>query len=140
AHPIPRCGGGGRGDGAVTSRESQRTGRVGRQSKGPARDEVRMTKILVIEDNEGVREEIVEILRFEGYDVRDAENGRLGLQLVKQWPPDLVICDLMMPELDGYATLEAMRADPASAATPFLCLTARCERRDMRRAMELGAD
>jgi DNA-binding response OmpR family regulator len=101
---------------------------------------VKMTKVLVIEDNEDVREEIVAILDFEGYEVRDAENGRRGLELVREWAPDLVICDLMMPELDGYATLEAVRADPASAATPFLCLTARGERRDMRRAMELGAD
>ena len=99
-----------------------------------------MTKVLVIEDNDGVREEIVDILRFEGYEVRDAENGRLGLELVKGWAPDLVICDLMMPELDGYATLQAMRADPVSALTPFLCLTARAERPDMRKAMELGAD
>jgi DNA-binding response OmpR family regulator len=99
-----------------------------------------MTRVLIVEDNEGVREEIVDILRFEGYEVRDAENGRLGLELVKQWAPDLVICDLMMPELDGYAMLKAMRADPGSAATPFLCLTARGERRDMRKAMELGAN
>jgi len=99
-----------------------------------------MTRILVIEDNDGVREELVEILRYEGFDVREAENGRLGLELAKGWPPDLVICDLMMPELDGYATLEAMRHDPATAAITFLCLTARGERRDMRKAMELGAD
>jgi len=99
-----------------------------------------MTKILVVEDNEDVREEIVDILRFEGYDVRDAENGRLGVELVKSWGPDLIVCDLMMPELDGYQTLEAVRAHPAAAITPFLCLTARGERRDMRKAMELGAD
>jgi DNA-binding response OmpR family regulator len=99
-----------------------------------------MTRVLVIEDNDGVREEIVDILRFEGFDVRDAENGRRGLELVKQWTPDLVLCDLMMPELDGYATLEALRADAATAAIPFVCLTARAERHDMRRAMELGAD
>lgn len=101
---------------------------------------VPMTKILIIEDNEGVREEIVDILRYAGYDVRDAENGRLGLELVAQWVPDLVVCDLMMPELDGYATLAAMRADPASATIPFLCLTARGEQRDMQKAMALGAD
>ena len=99
-----------------------------------------MKKVLVIEDNRDVREEIVDVLRFEGYDVRDAENGRLGLDLAKTWEPDLVICDLMMPEVDGYATLEAMRADPGSALTAFLCLTARGERHDMRKAMELGAD
>jgi DNA-binding response OmpR family regulator len=99
-----------------------------------------MTKILIIEDNDGVREEIVDILRYAGYDVRDAENGRLGLELVTQWAPDLVVCDLMMPELDGYATLAAIRADSASATTPFLCLTARGEQRDMQKAMDLGAD
>jgi CheY-like chemotaxis protein len=102
--------------------------------------EMVMTKILVIEDNEDVREEIVTILGFEGYEVRAAENGRRGLAVAAAWAPDLVICDLMMPELDGYGTLEALRADPATATTPFLCLTARGERRDMRRAMELGAD
>jgi len=99
-----------------------------------------MTKILVIEDNDEVREEIVEILRFEGYDVRDAENGRLGLQVVREWAPDAVICDLMMPELDGYATLETVRGNPASVAISFLCLTARGERVDIRKAMQLGAD
>jgi CheY-like chemotaxis protein len=103
-------------------------------------EKVTMTKILVIEDNEDVREEIVAILGFEGYEVRAAENGRRGLAIVAEWAPDLVICDLMMPELDGYATLEALRAEPISATIPFLCLTARGERRDMRRAMELGAD
>jgi len=99
-----------------------------------------MTKVLVVEDNTDVREELVAILRFEGYDVRDAENGRLGLDLVRQWAPDLVICDLMMPELDGYGTLAAMRADPTCAAISFLCLTARGERRDIARARDLGAD
>src|SRR5690242_12455149 len=99
-----------------------------------------MTKVLVIEDNDDVREEIVDILRFEGYDVQDAENGRLGLEIAGRWVPDIVLCDIMMPELDGYRTLEAMRADPTSASIPVICLTARGERSDMRRAMELGAD
>ncbi len=99
-----------------------------------------MAKVAVIEDNDAVREEIVDILRFEGYDVRDAENGRLGLELVKQWTPDVVLCDLMMPELDGYATLQALRADPASVTTPFVCLTARGEQHDVQKAMDLGAD
>jgi DNA-binding response OmpR family regulator len=99
-----------------------------------------MPRLLVIEDNADVREEIVAILRLEGYEVRDAENGRLGVELVRTWAPALVICDLMMPELDGYGALEAVRADPQSAGTAFLCLTARSERRDMRKAMELGAD
>ena len=97
-------------------------------------------KILVIEDNDEVREEIVDILGFEGYEVRDAENGRVGLDVAQQWHPDVVLCDLMMPELDGYGTLAALRADPASAATPFVCLTARGERADVEKAMALGAD
>ncbi|HYR96741.1 MAG TPA: response regulator [Candidatus Binatus sp.] len=92
------------------------------------------------EDNDDVREEIIDMLRFEGYEVREAENGRLGLALVSTWVPDLVLCDLMMPEVDGYATLRAMRADPVSAPIPFVCLTARAERHDLRKAMELGAD
>jgi CheY-like chemotaxis protein len=99
-----------------------------------------MTKILVIEDNDDVREEIVAILRYEGFEVRDAENGRLGLALARDWGPDLVVCDVMMPEVDGYATLEAIRADPATAATLFLCLTARAEQNDVQRAVGLGAD
>jgi len=99
-----------------------------------------MTKILVIEDNDGVREELVDILRFEGYDVLDAENGRIGLALVREWTPDLVVCDLMMPELDGYGTLEALRADVTTATLPFLCLTARGEQLDMQKAAALGAD
>ena len=99
-----------------------------------------MTKILVIEDNDDVREEIVDILRLEGFEVRDAENGRLGLALLREWGPDLVVCDVMMPELDGYATLEAIRCDPATASVLFLCLTARAEPNDVQKAVELGAD
>jgi DNA-binding response OmpR family regulator len=99
-----------------------------------------MKRILVIEDNDGVREEIVDILRFEGFEVRDAENGRIGLEVVRSWAPDVVICDLMMPELDGYATLTEVRADPASSAVAFICLTARGEITDTRRAMDIGAD
>jgi len=97
-------------------------------------------KILVIEDNDEVREEIVDILGFEGYEVRDAENGRIGLEVVHEWHPDVVLCDLMMPELDGYGTLAAIRGDGVAAATPFVCLTARGERADIEKATELGAD
>lgn len=99
-----------------------------------------MTKVVVIEDNEAVREEVADILRFENFDVTVAENGRAGLEAVRRVLPDVVLCDLMMPELDGYETLEAVRADPTTASIPFVVLTARAERPDTRRAMELGAD
>ena len=99
-----------------------------------------MKKILVIEDNAAIRQEIADILSFEGFEVRQASNGRVGLDLVRQAPPDLVICDLMMPEMDGYETLRALRQHPDSATLPFLCLTARAERLALRRAMEGGAD
>jgi two-component system sensor histidine kinase/response regulator len=99
-----------------------------------------MTKILVIEDTDALRAEIVDILGFEGYGVHQAENGRIGVELARRERPDLILCDVMMPEMDGFATLAAIRADPALATTPFVFLTARSERGDMRQAMEGGAD
>jgi signal transduction histidine kinase len=99
-----------------------------------------MSKILVIEDNDNLREELVMMLSLEGFEVMSAENGRVGFECAQHSPPDLILCDLMMPEMDGYATLEALRATPACATIPFICLTARTERVDVRKAMELGAD
>jgi signal transduction histidine kinase len=99
-----------------------------------------MKRVLVIEDNDEIRREVAEILGFEGFTVTEAENGRIGLERARERVPELVICDLMMPDLDGYGTLEALRADAPTATVPFLFLTARAERRDMRRGMELGAD
>lgn len=99
-----------------------------------------MTRILAIEDNDGVREELVDILRFEGYEVTPAENGREGLERLPKVKPDLIICDMMMPEMDGYETLRRVRSTPEYSTIPFVCLTARVERGDMRRAMEAGAD
>lgn len=99
-----------------------------------------MPKILAIEDNEAVREELADILRFEGYEVVEAENGRHGLEMLREAKPDLILCDLMMPEMDGYEMLRHVRADARLATMPFVCLTARAERADMRRAMETGAD
>ncbi len=99
-----------------------------------------MKRILVIEDNDSLREEIAVVLEIEGYTVATAENGRIGLERIKEVGPDLVICDLMMPEMDGFETLKAIRADPEIEALPVIILTAREERQDMRRGMELGAD
>jgi CheY-like chemotaxis protein len=99
-----------------------------------------MKKVLVIEDNDAIRDEIAVILGFEDFEVIVAENGREGLRRIEESRPDVILCDLMMPEMDGYETLEALRGDPRSATIPFICLTARAERVDMRRAMDLGAD
>jgi diguanylate cyclase (GGDEF)-like protein len=99
-----------------------------------------MTTILVIEDVESLREEILETLSYEGFDVLGAENGIVGVQMAKTYIPDLIICDIAMPELDGYGTLVALREEPKTSMLPFIFLTAMTEKGDMRQAMQLGAD
>lgn len=97
-------------------------------------------KLLVIDDHERIRENVAEILRLANYEVFTAENGTNGLALAIQEKPDLIICDITMPELDGYGVLEGIRANPTTAFVPFIFLTARTERSDQRKGMELGAD
>lgn len=97
-------------------------------------------KILVVEDEDGIRSNLVRMLGLEGYDVLEASNGRLGLETARLDIPDLILSDVMMPELDGYGLLEALRADPLTAGIPFIFLTARTDRMDRRRGMNLGAD
>jgi len=97
-------------------------------------------KILVIEDEQSVLQNALEILRLEGFDVQGAENGRLGLQCAFEYLPDLIICDIMMPEMNGYEVLYQLRNSVSTRLTPFIFLTARTERRDMRQGMNLGAD
>lgn len=99
-----------------------------------------MTNILIIEDDEQTRENLQTILTMEGYRASAAENGRVGLEALREQRPDLILCDVMMPELDGLGVLRAVRGDPATAAIPFIFLTARGERKDQRLGMELGAD
>jgi diguanylate cyclase (GGDEF)-like protein len=99
-----------------------------------------MTTILVIEDVESLREEILETLSYEGFDVLGAENGVVGVQMAKTYEPDLIVCDIAMPELDGYGTLGALRKEPKTSMIPFVFLTAMSEKSDMRQAMQLGAD
>lgn len=99
-----------------------------------------MKKILVIEDEPEMRRNIVTILRLEQFHPFAAENGRIGVELAKKEKPDLVLCDVMMPEMDGYAVLRALRAEPDLAVTPFLFLTAKGEKGDVRAGMNLGAD
>lgn len=99
-----------------------------------------MPSILVIDDEHLLREEVVEILQFEGYETLDAPNGRVGVTLAKNHQPDLVLCDISMPEMDGYGVLYELRADPCTNTTPVIFLTARADRTQIRYGMELGAD
>jgi serine/threonine protein kinase len=97
-------------------------------------------KLLVVEDDAGMREHLVRILRHEGFDLLVASNGRIGLEMARLELPGLILSDVMMPELDGYGLLEALRADPLTSAIPFIFLTASTDRTDRRRGMNLGAD
>lgn len=98
------------------------------------------TKILVIEDEATVLQNTLEILSMEGFEVRGEENGQRGVQAAQEYAPDLIICDIMMPGMDGYAVLENLRKIPDTTLTPFVFLTARTDRRDQRYGMNLGAD
>ncbi len=99
-----------------------------------------MSKILVIEDEDLVRENVLELLSEEGYDVVGAPDGEEGVRKVWQEIPDLVICDIMMPDLDGYGVLARISQDVRFTSIPFLFLTARVGRDDLRKGMGLGAD
>ncbi len=99
-----------------------------------------MKKILVIEDNSDVRENIAEILKLSKYEVVTAANGREGIELAQKESPDLILCDIMMPLLDGYGVLHLLSKDESTAGIPFIFLTAKAERGDMRKGMEMGAD
>lgn len=97
-------------------------------------------KILIIEDEPLARENISLILQMEGYETRAAANGAEGIRIALEERPDLILCDITMPEADGHEVLRAVRAAPEAASTPFIFLTARSDRRDLRDGMNLGAD
>jgi CRP-like cAMP-binding protein/AmiR/NasT family two-component response regulator len=99
-----------------------------------------MKTILLIEDNEVIRENTAEILELTGYEVHTAENGKIGVEKALKVKPDLVICDIMMPVLDGYGVLHIFNKNPQLTGIPFIFLTAKSERSDFRKGMELGAD
>ena len=99
-----------------------------------------MKTILLIEDDADMRDNTAEILELANYRVLKAENGRKGIELARREKPDLVLCDIMMPELDGYSVLHMLGRDPATAELPFIFLSAKAERGDVRKGMELGAD
>lgn len=99
-----------------------------------------MTKILVIEDEPQIRENLQEILELNQFEVETAENGQIGLRAAKAKAPDLILCDVCMPELDGYEVVTALRQEASTANIPVIFLTARADHTALRRGMELGAD
>ena len=99
-----------------------------------------MKKILVIEDEPEMRRNLLTILRLEKFESVGAENGKAGIALAKSVKPDLILCDVMMPEIDGFGVLRALRADAATASIPLIFLTAKGEKADIRSGMNLGAD
>jgi CRP-like cAMP-binding protein/CheY-like chemotaxis protein len=98
------------------------------------------TRVLIIEDNDDIRESVVEILELANYEVVAANNGKSGVELATRLLPDLILCDIMMPELDGYGVLYLLNKKPETSTIPFIFLTAKAERLDIRKGMEMGAD
>ncbi len=99
-----------------------------------------MSCILIIDDNTEIRENIAEILQLGGYATLTAENGRKGVECAIKQKPSLIICDISMPELDGYGVLHVLKKNPETEDIPFIFLTAKTERNDFRKGMEMGAD
>jgi two-component system, LytTR family, response regulator len=99
-----------------------------------------MPLILLIEDEPGVRLPIVDLLTANGFEVMEAGNGREGVELARENLPDLIVSDIMMPEMDGYAVLAALQDDPATAVIPFIFLSAKSDPADLRSGLGLGAD
>jgi two-component system sensor histidine kinase/response regulator len=99
-----------------------------------------MPRVLVIEDDAGVRELIASALEQSGFEIMQAEDGLAGVEIARTSIPDLIICDIIMPKLDGYGALKALRNDPTTATIPFIFLTGHSERAIVREGMNLGAD
>lgn len=99
-----------------------------------------MKKALIIEDNDDIREGIIEMLDLAGYETLAAKNGRIGVDLAMKHMPDIILCDIMMPELDGYGVLYLLQKNQQTTNIPFIFMTAKAERSDMRKGMEMGAD
>jgi DNA-binding NarL/FixJ family response regulator len=99
-----------------------------------------MKRILVIEDEPEMRRNITALLRYYDFEPIAAENGQTGIEQARRARPDLILCDVMMPEVDGYAVLQALQSDPLLTRIPFIFLTAKGEKDDLRSGMNLGAD
>ncbi len=99
-----------------------------------------MKTILLIEDDKALRENTEELLELSGYNVLTAPNGKIGIQVGKEKLPDIIICDIMMPEVDGYGVLQDLSADERTKHIPFIFLSAKTEHKEIRKGMDLGAD
>ncbi|MBU3821749.1 response regulator [Flavobacteriaceae bacterium XHP0103] len=99
-----------------------------------------MKKVLLIEDDVILRENTAELLELSDYNVITAPNGKVGLEIAKKSLPNIIVCDIMMPELDGYGVLEALAKNEETKHIPFIFLSAKTERKDVRKGMDLGAD
>lgn len=99
-----------------------------------------MRKVLLIEDNTEIRENMAEILELSGYNVTTAADGKLGVEAAMETRPDVIVCDIMMPVLDGYGVIHMLQKNPDTRNIPFIFLTAKAERAEIRKGMELGAD
>jgi DNA-binding response OmpR family regulator len=99
-----------------------------------------MKRVLLIEDDIILRENTAELLELSDFEVITAPNGKIGIETAKQQLPDIVVCDIMMPEIDGYGVLEALSKDVNTRHIPFIFLSAKTERKDVRKGMDLGAD
>jgi len=97
-------------------------------------------KILVVEDEDNIRNDIARILKLNGFEVYQAENGKEGINVALSVIPNLIICDIMMPEMDGLGVLKELRNYPSTELVPFIFLTAKSARQDIREGMNLGAD
>src|SRR5687767_5382689 len=99
-----------------------------------------MTTSLVIEDHDTLRNQIIQVLQLTQYEVIGASDGQRGLEMVQEYKPDLILCDIMMENVNGYQVLQQLRSDPSTATTPFIFLTVKDDRNSMRTGMSLGAD
>ncbi|HAA30290.1 MAG TPA: response regulator [Cyanobacteria bacterium UBA8553] len=99
-----------------------------------------MTKVLVIENEEILRESVLNILKMRGFSAVGAENGRRGLQLAREFVPDLILCDVKMPEMDGYEVLTALRQDPITTTLSFIFITGETIENVIRQGQMLGAN
>jgi len=98
-----------------------------------------MKKVLIIEDNAEIRENTSEILALQGYEVITSDNGREGVATALSQRPDVILCDIMMPEVNGYQVIRALKANPRTEKIPFIYVTASGEKSEVKMALELGA-